>query len=108
VQLQPTRFHHTLLDGNWWPHSADLGTELRALVPVLDHARGPVKRLLLSPAGWTTRPSQVIADGHTVSVGYQSGQSPSILTVLCGDGSMVTMRVGEPGPISDEPDGAAS
>jgi hypothetical protein len=103
VQLQPIRFHHMLFDGSWQPNSTDLNAELRVLVPVLDDARGPVKRLLLSPAGWTTRPHLVIAAGRTVSVGYLAGQSPTIMTVLCADGGIVTIRVRHPGPAPGVP-----
>jgi hypothetical protein len=101
VRFEPTRFHHTLLDGSWWPSSTELGAELRMLVPVLDHVRGPVTRLLLSAAGWTTRPHQITADGHTVSVGYLAGQSPTMMTVMCADGGTFTMRVAPPGPAPD-------
>jgi hypothetical protein len=104
VRLEPVRFHHMLLDGSWWPSSADLGTELRVLVPVLDHVRGPVTRLLLSAANWTARPHQIMAAGHTVSVGYMAGQSPSIMTVFCADGGTFTMRVAPPGPAPVEPE----
>jgi Family of unknown function (DUF5994) len=104
VRLTPVRFHHTLLDGSWWPSSADLGPELADLVPVLDHVRGPVRRLLLSAEGWTARPHQVTAGGHTVSVGYLADQSPSIMTVLCADGGIFTMRVAPPKPAPSLPD----
>jgi Family of unknown function (DUF5994) len=104
VRLAPVRFHHTLLDGSWWPSSADLGPELAVLVPVLDHVRGPVRRLLLSAEGWTARPHQITAAGHTVSVGYMADQAPSIMTVLCADGGIFTMRVAPPGPAPRLPD----
>src|SRR4051794_35262905 len=98
VQVGPVRLHHMLLDGSWWPRSTDLDTELRDLVPVLDHVRGPVARLLLGVATWTARPHQVVTEGRAVSVGYLAGQSPSMMTVLCADGGTFTMRVAPPGP----------
>jgi hypothetical protein len=104
VRLEPVPFHHTLLDGSWSPNSTDLHAELRALVPVLEHARGPVKRLLLSAAGWAARPHQIITAGRPVSVGYLAGQSPSMMTVLCADGRCLTMRVDPPGPAPGAPD----
>jgi len=64
VRLEPVPFHHTLLDGSWSPNSTDLHAELPALVPILEHARGPVKRLLLSAAGWAARPHQIITAGR--------------------------------------------
>ena len=105
VQLEPVRFHNVLLDGCWWPKTTDLDEELRALVPVLDHVRGPVARLLLSVTNWTARPHQVTAAGHTVSIGYMAGQSPSIMTVLCADGGTFTMCVSPPGQDVEESPG---
>lgn len=104
VRFEPIRFQHTILDGSWWPRPAEVGAQLRALVPVLDHVRGPVTRLLLSAAGWATRPHQIVTDGRTVSVGYLAGQSPSMMTVLCADGGMFAMRVVPPGPATDAPE----
>ncbi|HEX5202234.1 DUF5994 family protein [Paractinoplanes rhizophilus] len=98
AQLEPKGFRHTLLDAGWWPSSADLDAELRVLVPVLEHVRGPVTRLLLSVGGWAARPHEIITDGRTVTLGYLAGQSPSMMTVLCADGGMFTVRVAPPGP----------
>jgi hypothetical protein len=104
VRLQPVRFHDTLLDGSWWPASPDLAAELPALVPILDHVRGPVTRLLLSAVSWTTRPHHVVADGREVSVGYFAAQSPSLMTVLCADGGTFVLRVTPPGPAPVTPE----
>jgi len=92
VWLEPVCDHHTLFEGSWWPDSGDLGTELRALLPILDQVRGPVTRLLLSAAGWKTRPHGVVLADRTVSVGYLADQPPSMMTVLCG-GDTFMMRV---------------
>jgi hypothetical protein len=92
------------LDGTWRPKSADLGTELRALVPVLDRLRGPVARLLLGVAGWTARPHQIVTAGRTVSIGYLAGQSPLMMTVLCADGGTFTLSVTPPGKAPGLPD----
>jgi hypothetical protein len=104
VRLEPTRFHRNLLDGSWWPSSTDLAAQLGALLPVLDHVRGPVTRLLLSAGGWATRPHQITTEGRTVGVGYLAGQSPSMMTVCCADGGMFAMRVAPPGSAPDAPD----
>jgi len=96
VRLEPVWFRHNRLDGSWWPGSRDLDVELRDLVPVLDHFRGPVSRLLLGAAGWTARPHHIVAAGHPVSVGYQAGQAPALMTVRCADGGTFTMQVTPP------------
>lgn len=93
VFFDPVDDHHMLLDGSWCPASRDLGVELRGLLPVLEQVRGPVTRLLLSAAGWTTRPSQVVLADRTVSVGYLAAQAPSMMKVFRADGGMFLMRV---------------
>jgi uncharacterized protein DUF5994 len=99
----PVRLRDAVLDGSWRPDSADLRVELPVLIPVLDHVRGLVTRLLLSAAGWTARPHHILAAGREVSVGYLSGQSPSTLTVLCADGGVFALRVAPPGSPADVP-----
>ncbi|MEU4236205.1 DUF5994 family protein [Actinoplanes sp. NPDC026619] len=101
VRFEPLWDHHTWLAGTWWPGSGDPATELPELVPALDRAHGRVTRLLLSAAGWTARPHHVFAAGHAVSVSYQAGQSPCMMTVLCADGSSFTMHVAQPGPVPE-------
>jgi hypothetical protein len=91
------------MDGSWWPNSSDLGAELPVLLPVLDHVRGPVKRLLLGVGNWTARPHLIITDGRTVSVGYAAGQSPTLIRVFCADGGTFTMGVAPPGPAAGAP-----
>jgi uncharacterized protein DUF5994 len=103
VQLEPISVDHLLCDGGWWPSSTNPGPDLNVLVPVLDHVRGRVTRVLLSAGGWTVRPHQIITNGRTVSIGYLAAQSPSIMTVLCADGGTFTMRVTPPGPVPGSP-----
>jgi hypothetical protein len=96
VRLEPSWLDRTRIEGSWWPSSGDPGVEVRTLVPVLEHVRGPVKRLLLGVAGWTARPPRVEAAGHSVSIGYMAGQSPTVMKVLCADGGTFIMRVTPP------------
>jgi Family of unknown function (DUF5994) len=93
VWIEPVSEHRVLLDGSWWPRSNDLDVELPGLLPALDQIRGPVVRLLLSAAGWATRPHHVVLAGRTVSVGYLADQPPTMMTVLCADGATCVMRV---------------
>ncbi|MFG1607915.1 DUF5994 family protein [Actinoplanes sp. NPDC049265] len=102
VWLEPVRDHHLLLDGSWWPGPDDLGAELKALLPVLDRVRGPVVRVLLSAAGWTSRPHHVVVGDRTVSIGYFSDQPPSMMTVLCRDGGTFMMRVAPSSRTADD------
>ena len=102
--LDPHGDPHPLLGGDPWPGSTDLGAELRALVRLLDHVRGPVTRLLPSPAGRSALPDQIITDGRTVTIGCLADRSPATLTVLCADGGTFTMRVGRLEAAPDRPD----
>ncbi|MEV6600092.1 DUF5994 family protein [Actinoplanes sp. NPDC051346] len=104
MRLEPVRLHHTLLDGTWWPKSTDLNAELRVLVPALEQVRGPVTRLLLGAANWSARPHHIIAAGREITVRYLAGQSPSMMTVVCADGGIFTLRVTPPGTAPDMPD----
>jgi hypothetical protein len=105
VRLEPVRFQRELLAGCWWPGTNDLELELGVLVPVLDRARGPVAKLLLSPAYWTRRPHDVVAAGRTITVVYLAAQSPALMTVVCADGASFTMRIADTRPVSDAPNG---
>ncbi|GIM89677.1 hypothetical protein Ato02nite_014700 [Paractinoplanes toevensis] len=98
VRFEPVWFHQTLLDGSWCPESADPSVELPVMLPILQEARGPVSRLLLSAAGWSARPHQVVVGGRTISVGYCSDLSPSLMIVRCAGGDSFSLRVA-PGPI---------
>ncbi|MEU4419922.1 DUF5994 family protein [Actinoplanes sp. NPDC024001] len=98
ARLEPTQSEHLLCDGSWWPDSSDLDEELRLLVPILDHVRGPVKRLVLSAEAWTDRSRHIVMDARTVTVDYRAGWSPWMMTVICADGGTFTIRVAPRGP----------
>jgi hypothetical protein len=93
VRLEPTRHNRMTLDGCWWPRSETPEAELSTLVPVINGAHGPVVRLLLSAAGWSRRPHQIIVADRAVSLGYFADRSPTMLTAICADGDTVTLLV---------------
>jgi hypothetical protein len=45
--LQPDRPGPALLDGGWWPRSADPAAELPGLILALDERHGRITRVLL-------------------------------------------------------------
>src|SRR2546421_7889207 len=65
--LQPDRSARTLLDGGWWPRSADPAAELPGLILALDGRHGaasPVTRIMVGMAGWDpSRPRRLQGDG---------------------------------------------
>jgi Family of unknown function (DUF5994) len=57
LRLQPDRSAYTLLDGGWWPRSADPAAELPGLILALDERHGPsnpITRIMLGMAGWNS------------------------------------------------------
>jgi hypothetical protein len=93
IRMEPVLFHRAMLDGTWWPRSGDPIAELPGLVRALDERLGPVVRLLLSAAGWTRRPHQIVLAGRVVSLGYFCGQPADLLTAILADGSTRTLLV---------------
>jgi hypothetical protein len=64
LRLQPERSTSTLLDGGWWPRSADPAAELPGLILALDERHGPVNRIMLGMADWdSSRPRRLRIDG---------------------------------------------
>ena len=53
--LPPDSPAYTLLDGGWWPRSADPAAELPGLILALDERHGPadpITRIMLNIADW--------------------------------------------------------
>ena len=97
LRLAPTALGGVMLDGCWWPASADPLAELPELVTALDRDRAPVVRLLLSAAGWSRRPHSIEVAGRTVTLGYFSDRPTRLLTASRADGSCVHILVIAPG-----------
>ena len=52
LRLQPDLSARTLLDGGWWPRSADPAAELPGLILAIDQRHGPITQVMLGRAGW--------------------------------------------------------
>jgi hypothetical protein len=87
----------TLLDGGWWPRSADPAAELPGLIAAIEDRRGRVTRLMLGPAGWDSQPRRLAAAGRVIKVGWFTGQPAGLLTAFCGSSSRVDLLVVPPG-----------
>jgi hypothetical protein len=103
LHLQPTRppgVVRTLLDGGWWPRSADPVAELPGLVLAVDDRHGPVLRVLLRRADWDSHPRRLRIDdpgidsaagtgaaaGRVVRLGWFDTMPAGLLTAICADG----------------------
>jgi hypothetical protein len=83
LRLGSTPSHRTLLDGGWWPRSADPAAELPRLVRAIDDRCGRVTRLLLGPAGWDSQPRWLAGAGQVVTLDWFAGQPAGLLTAFC-------------------------
>src|SRR5579875_3672364 len=60
LRLQEDHSGPTVLDGGWWPRSADPATELPGLILALDKRHGRIARVMLGAADWKgSRPRQL-------------------------------------------------
>src|SRR5690348_6838923 len=89
--LQPDRSGATLLDGGWWPRSADPAAELPGLILALDERHGRVTRVLLGMAGWdASRPRRLRVDGpagsRIVRLGWFATMPDGLLTAISAGG----------------------
>ncbi len=87
----------TLLDGGWWPRSADPAAELPGLIAAVEGRRGRVTRLMLGPAGWDSQPRRLGVADRVVKVGWFTSQPAGLLTAFCGSSGRVDLLVVAPG-----------
>lgn len=97
LRLGPTLSRRTLLDGGWWPRSGDPVAELPGLIGAIDDRCGPVRRIMLGPAGWDSRPLRLGAAGLVVRIGWFPGQPADLLTAFCGRNGRMDLLVIPPG-----------
>jgi len=97
LRLRPMSSRRTLLDGGWWPRSADPAAELPGLILAIDGRCGRVTRLMLGPAGWDSQPRRLSAAGGVVKLGWFPGQPAGLLTVFCGSNDRIDLLVVPPG-----------
>jgi len=91
LQLQPDLSARTLLDGGWWPRSADPAAELPGLVLAIEERHGPVTRIMLGGAGWDgRRPRRLRVDGPAgsrfVRLGWFETMPAGLLTAIARAG----------------------
>jgi hypothetical protein len=90
LRLQPERPAYTLLDGGWWPRSADPAAELPCLILALDERHesfNPVTRIMLGTADWdSSRPRRLRIEGpagrRVVRLGWFATMPAGLLTAI--------------------------
>jgi hypothetical protein len=91
LRLQPDLSARTLLDGGWWPRSADPAAELPGLILAIDQRHGPVTQIMLGWAGWdASRPARLRVDSpagsRVVRLGWYETMSAGLLTATAPAG----------------------
>jgi uncharacterized protein DUF5994 len=91
LQLQPDLSARTLLDGAWWPRSADPVAELPGLVLAIEGRHGPITKIMLGRTGWDmSRPRRLRVDtpdgSHVVRLGWFETMPAGLLTATAEDG----------------------
>lgn len=91
LRLQPDLSVRTLLDGGWWPRSADPAVELPGLIRAIDERHGPVTQIMLGSAGWdTSRPARLRVDDpagrRVVRLGWYESMPAGLLTATAKAG----------------------
>jgi Family of unknown function (DUF5994) len=91
LRLQPDLSAHTLLDGGWWPRSADPVAELPGLILAIEERHGPITRIMLGRVGWDARrPRRLRVDGpagsRVVRLGWFETMPAGLLTAIARAG----------------------
>jgi hypothetical protein len=101
LRLQPDGPACTLLDGGWWPRSADPAAELPGLVVALDEQHGPVSKIMLGVADWdSSRPGRLRVDGpagrRVLRLGWFAAMPAGLLTAIYADGHRTDLLIVPP------------
>jgi hypothetical protein len=92
---RPPGSARTLLDGGWWPRTADAVAELPGLILALDHRHGPITRVMLRRADWGSHPRRLPIDdgaaGRVLRLGWFDSMPAGLLTATCADGRRIDL-----------------
>jgi len=89
--LRPDPSGAGLLDGGWWPRSADPAAELPGLILALDERHGRLTRVMVGTAGWdASRPRRLRVDGpagsRVVRLGWFATMPAGLLIAISASG----------------------
>ncbi len=101
LRLQPDRPAYMLLDGGWWPRSADPAAELPGLILALDERHGPfdpITRIMLGMADWDpSRPRRLRVYGpsgsRVVRLGWFATMPAGLLTATSRRGQRTDLLI---------------
>lgn len=93
LRLEPRLARLALLDGAWWPRSADPDTELPDLVLALDSRRGPITHLLFDAGEWEEHPRRLLVAGRRVRLGWSAFSPANLMIAICDNGDRLDLLV---------------
>ncbi|MFQ6329950.1 DUF5994 family protein [Nocardia sp. CWNU-33] len=93
LRLKPKAESIGYLDGAWWPRSDDLTAELPDLLAVLAIRLGPVWRVVYDPAGWSSPPPQMTANGRVVRLDAYPFELWNTMYVFGSDSTFIVLQV---------------
>jgi Family of unknown function (DUF5994) len=101
LRLQPDGPACTLLDGGWWPRSADPAVDLPGLVVALDEQHGPVSKIMLGMADRdSSRLGRLWVDGpagrRVLRLGWFAAMPAGLLTAIYADGHRTDLLIVPP------------
>lgn len=78
VCLVPFRATQAILDGGWWPRSADPVAEVPGLVLALGERFGSIRRLMLNRDAWDSHPRRLAVGGRVIRLGWFASVDPAL------------------------------
>jgi hypothetical protein len=96
VCLVPVRASRAVLDGGWWPRSADPVAELPGLCLVLSQRYGPVRQLMLNRRSWDTWPRRLAVGTRVVRIGWFASVDPALAIATTDRGDQLDLLVVPP------------
>ncbi|MGH3600837.1 MAG: DUF5994 family protein [Pseudonocardiaceae bacterium] len=84
--MKPSGSASGVLDGAWWPRTADPATELAALIEAVGAQRGTIHQITLNRTGWDNAPRRIRLDsGRRITVDWSSILGVHIVRVVDTD-----------------------
>ena len=81
MDSEPSRT--TVLDGAWWPRSADAVAELPTLLAALSDLRGDISHVLLNAGEWDQPHPRRLGEGATaIRLGWYTSQPAGLVTIM--------------------------
>lgn len=91
--LVPVRAARAVLDGGWWPRSADPIAEVPGLVLALGDHFGVIRGLMLNRDAWDSRPRRLAVDGRVIRLGWFASVDPALVIASTERGDQLDLLV---------------